>query len=220
MYGIPWSDGSGKTGLSPLAKNEHVSHPIVFVHGNGRSASDWECYFDIGPDKRRLWAITFDNSEVSHQSWATQLDSFIESLYDHVSFDKISIVAHSLGVTVSRLWINQYNNGRFDVDTFVGIAGANDGTSLCAGMLAFPVLPEQLKPCRKLAPQKIASLKKEIGDHDNNVDYYTICGTRDRFFVAQPDSPKLDHATNIEVNEDHDGARTNCVDLVYNLISI
>ncbi len=47
---------------------------------------------------------------------------------------KIDIVAHSLGVTIARKFMLDYPALGADVVAFVGIAGANHGTTVCRGM--------------------------------------------------------------------------------------
>jgi pimeloyl-ACP methyl ester carboxylesterase len=56
---------------------------------------------------------------------------FILAVRDYTGSDRFSIVAHSLGVTLARRTLQVHRALRRDLVAFVGIAGANHGTSLC-----------------------------------------------------------------------------------------
>jgi len=59
---------------------------------------------------------------------------FIEAVQQYTGSTQIDIVAHSLGVTVARKLMFDYPDLARDVVAFVGIAGANHGTTVCRGM--------------------------------------------------------------------------------------
>lgn len=59
---------------------------------------------------------------------------FIEAVQRYTGSRQIDIVAHSLGVTVARKLMFDYPDLARDVVAFVGIAGANHGTTVCRGM--------------------------------------------------------------------------------------
>lgn len=59
------------------------------------------------------------------------LYDFILAVRAYTGSDKFSIVAHSLGVTLARKVLQVHRELRADLVAFVGIAGANHGTSLC-----------------------------------------------------------------------------------------
>ncbi len=56
---------------------------------------------------------------------------FIVAVRDYTGSDRFSIVAHSLGVTLARRTLQLHPELRGDLVAFVGIAGANHGTSFC-----------------------------------------------------------------------------------------
>jgi pimeloyl-ACP methyl ester carboxylesterase len=59
---------------------------------------------------------------------------FVEAVQWYTGSAKIDIVAHSLGVTIARKFMADYPTLASDVVAFVGIAGANHGTTVCRGM--------------------------------------------------------------------------------------
>ena len=59
------------------------------------------------------------------------LYAFIRAVRTYTGSTKFSIVGHSLGVTVARATLKRHPSLRRDLVAFVGIAGANDGTTFC-----------------------------------------------------------------------------------------
>jgi len=59
---------------------------------------------------------------------------FIEAVQVYTGSPQIDIVAHSLGVTLARKLMAVYPKLARDVVAFVGIAGANHGTTVCRGL--------------------------------------------------------------------------------------
>jgi pimeloyl-ACP methyl ester carboxylesterase len=59
---------------------------------------------------------------------------FIEAVQTYTGSQQIDIVAHSLGVTLARRLMALYPQLARDVVAFVGIAGANHGTTVCRGL--------------------------------------------------------------------------------------
>lgn len=59
---------------------------------------------------------------------------FIEAVQFYTGSRQLDIVAHSLGVTIARKTMQDYPVLARDVVAFVGIAGANHGTTVCRGL--------------------------------------------------------------------------------------
>ncbi|MHB2022744.1 MAG: alpha/beta hydrolase family protein [Mycobacteriales bacterium] len=71
---------------------------------------------------------------------------FIEAVQTYTGSPQVDIVAHSLGVTLARDVMLRYPALARDVVAFVGIAGANHGTTVCRG------LATSYYGCNEIAP--------------------------------------------------------------------
>lgn len=218
---LPWDTGGAYGGWGGheyhatdpgLAGEEN---PVVFVHGNTHDACDWADhatrFLDRGYMGDQLWSITFANSSPTHDEMAVQLEDFVDNVLAYTGADSVDVVSHSLGVTGVRVWMadsaifadvdERLDVGigpRYDVvDTFVGCAGANEGTSTCG-----PVCQRGSganRPCAVISPactepggplHALNTPDETPGD----VDYYTLRGQLDYFYADNPDSPVLDGA--------------------------
>jgi len=213
---LPW-DPNGRYGgicgsyyVGDIPRREHV--PIVFVHGNTADATDWlplmERFLDRGDTGEDLWGITFRRASPSHDSMVGQLDNFVKRVREHTGHDAVHVVAHSLGVTGVRYWLDQRNRYSW-VDSFVGIAGANHGSGLCQHLDRSRV-PLPNGAVRFLNPSHLERPDHPLARLNQNetpgdVDYYTIRAPKDRFFPDNPTSPTLAGATNVTVPGSHDG---------------
>ncbi|HET6916804.1 MAG TPA: hypothetical protein VFH56_12000 [Acidimicrobiales bacterium] len=72
---------------------------------------------------------------------------FIEAVQAYTGSQQVDIVAHSLGVTIARETMRLYPALARDVVAFVGIAGANHGTSVCRGPME-----AEYYGCNEIAP--------------------------------------------------------------------
>lgn len=190
--------------------------PVVFVHGNQRDACDWETHAEFflkrGYRGDELWAVTFRDGSPSHEEMAATLEDFVFRVLEQADADQVSVVAHSLGVTGVRWWLSEYD--RYDlVETFVGLAGANHGTVLCrwadrAGLRGgtYKMSPFLRADYERDDDHPLARLNAE--ETPGDVDYYTVRGTGDPLFWGCPESPQLEGATNVVLETDHDGVRT------------
>lgn len=190
--------------------------PIVFVHGNGRDACDFdghaEYLLERGYPGDALWSITFERETSTHEEMAAQLGSFVEAIGRETGTEDVDLVGHSLGVTGIRYWIDGADH--YDrVGTVVGLAGANHGTWTCGPGCAAG--PGSTRICDFLSHSCADSPGEplyELNDPDETpgpTDYHTIRGTDDGFFRTRPTSPELDGAENVALEGvDHDGVRT------------
>jgi pimeloyl-ACP methyl ester carboxylesterase len=74
------------------------------------------------------------------------LYDFIHAVQAYTGSERFSIVAHSLGVTLARKVLKVHPELRGDLVAFVGIAGANHGTSFCP-----PGTETQVESCDEIA---------------------------------------------------------------------
>jgi hypothetical protein len=91
------------------------------------------------------------------------LYAFIQAVRGYTGSPRFSIVAHSLGVTLARKTLKVYPSLRADLVAFVGIAGANDGTSFCP-----PGSEGHVHSCDEIAAgtQWLADLNGENGSDE------------------------------------------------------
>ncbi len=237
---LPWSTGGdyggwggrefhGTDGVPALATTDRDRTPVVFVHGNQRDACDWlghaRFFLRRGYGGDDLWAMTFRDGTPSHPEMAAQLDAFVGKVREHTGAGRVAVVAHSLGVTGVRHWLA--TRDRYDwVETAVLLAGANHGTVLnswCAevGLDRGPyrVIDFLRADYDEREDHPLARLNEE--ETPGDVDYYTIRGTEDPLFWRCPDSPALEGATNVALEADHDGVRTEleAVEYVFEWVS-
>lgn len=185
--------------------------PVVFIHGNGSSSDVWDdtvqYLYDHGYGSRDIWTIDFDQTTPTHPEMAEQLDRFVHQVKDATGAEKVDIVGHSLGVTGARWWMLA-KDGHKDVESFIGIAGANHGITFATWACRFGIAYGIWKSsCFIRAdydsienhPLRVLNRNETFGD----VEYYTIRGTRDKLYSLDPDSPKICGATNYIVNETH-----------------
>lgn len=185
--------------------------PVVFVHGNTADAWSWlpmmESFLDRGDTGEDVWAITFRSPSPSHQDMAAQLDSFVRRVRDYTGYDEVDVVSHSLGVTGVRYWLDRYD--RLDwIDSFVGIAGANHGSSRCKRLARYKIPFGPGSANRFLNPNRLDDPTHPLRRLNENetpgdVDYYTLRATHDRFFRENPESPKLEGAEDRLIRSTH-----------------
>lgn len=192
--------------------------PIIFVHGNGRDASDWVPAMESlqkqsGVSGDSLWAITFERESSTHEEMAEQLEAFVTEVLAYTNQTQVSLVGHSLGVTGIRYWAAKYD--RYDdIDTFVGLAGANHGlyAARIGDWLGMGL--GKSRPSPFLNPAKMDDPEHPLVQLNENetpagVDWYTIRATNDRCFLRLPRSPELEGAIeNKVIHTSHDGLRT------------
>lgn len=255
---------------NPGLKGEET--PVVFVHGNTREACDFSDhatrYLERGYGGDQLWSITFRESTSTHAEMARQLEDFVRNVRTYTGADSVDVVGHSLGVTGVRTWMADLRESldrwpsveldpdhpaaapKFDVvDTFVGLAGANEGTWTCnlggpgcqkgpAGRTTTAEVCNVISPeCAQEPGEPLFDLNHhgydctdpespcEVNEtpHGDGTDYYTIRGTLDGFFLYNPESPTLEGAdANVVLQgRDHDAVRASdaSIELVYQWVT-
>lgn len=101
---------------------------------NGLGANNGSALFTPNPerDAERSEMGWDGNARVtSNDVNVPDLLGFIDAVRDYTGSPRFSIVAHSLGVTLARKALKVRPELRNDLVAFVGVAGANDGTSFC-----------------------------------------------------------------------------------------
>nr|CDJ83481.1 Lipase domain containing protein [Haemonchus contortus] len=157
-YGTQGSYG-GRT-----ASASTVSHtPVVFIHGNSdaalhlsKSATGWsntiEYFLDKGYTQAELYATSWGDTNTLNAAKRThncrdlvRLRRFVQAVLAYTGAPKVSLITHSMGVTLGRKLIK---GGAVDgpdgtcnlgtpltsnVDVFLGLAGGNFGLCACEG---------------------------------------------------------------------------------------
>jgi len=123
---------------------------------------------------------------------------FVEAVQRYTGSTQVDIVAHSLGVTLTRRLMELYPALAQDVVAFVGIAGANHGTTVCRG------LDTNYYGCDEIAPgtQWLAALNAH-GETYPPTQWMTVYdgAEGDPFFVGPDEpSPQLAGADNRTFN--------------------
>lgn len=135
--------------------------PVIFVHGNTVNASYFarpsstgvpSVYATLkaaGYNDCELFGITYlSPSEQANEpgnyhtsTKAAQVRDFIKAVKTYTGKSKVSILAHSLGVTVALHGIT-YGNLWSSIDTFVNVAGGLKGLATCLSVgFANPLFP-------------------------------------------------------------------------------
>lgn len=123
---------------------------------------------------------------------------FVEAVQWYTGSPQIDVVAHSLGVTIARRFMELYPSLARDVVAFVGIAGANHGTTVCRGA------EHSYYGCNEIAPGSpwLAELNAH-GETYPPTHWMTVYdgALGDPFYVG-PDapSPRLEGADNRTFN--------------------
>jgi pimeloyl-ACP methyl ester carboxylesterase len=133
--------------------------PVIFLHGNndtpyanntvcssfGRMQAMAQYFADNGYDPSELWALGYQGtqcdligdqtirSSFAHTNEANvpDLRRFVKAVLDYTGAKEVDIVAHSLGVTLTREWVRQDKAQRL-VRRFVAIDGPNHGIINCS----------------------------------------------------------------------------------------
>lgn len=210
------------------------SSPIIFIHGNYNSADNWrdvaEFLLGFGYVPNELWAVTYQDvsgGATSNANLSNMLDieNFVSDVLEYTGEDKVAIIGHSLGVTLGRAWMKEYNRYT-SVSHFIGIAGANHGVNFCG-----PASPSHSSPlCLEIGHPDSDFLtwlnQDDETPFDDIVQYMTLySGTNlDYFYPSSAvmydgstmdlwHSPLLEGAFNVQVPTDHMSIRTNMVSI-------
>lgn len=164
--------------------NPTRQHPVIFVHGNTRDASDWDeasrsvkqRFLDAGYSGQELWALSYNGRSTkslppafqcrtTNRANVSDLADFVKAVLAYTGAPKVDVVAHSLGVTIARRMLVDYPELAEAIEDFVGIAGPNHGTTVCRrAWLVWLIGWKEFVGCDELAPGS-AWLKSLNGPH-------------------------------------------------------
>lgn len=188
----------------------------MVVHGNTGEATDWvpmmERFVEAGDACDDLLGITFRQVSPFHERMAEHLDPFIGRIREYTGYETVNVVSHSLGVTGVRNWLAEYDRYGW-LDSFVGLAGANQGSSRCKALAEQNIKFGPAGSNWFLNPANLDESHHTLAQVNENetpgdIDYYTLRATDDRFFRQNPESPTLEGAVNEVVDTTHSGLLT------------
>jgi triacylglycerol lipase len=109
-----------------------VTHdPVIFVHGYGRTADDWNFMIThfkaAGWTDAELHTVSYGVLQ-SNVSVADLIKTKVDSILANTSATKVDIIAHSMGSLSSRYYIRNLG-GDAKVDAWVSLGGPNHGTT-------------------------------------------------------------------------------------------
>lgn len=140
------------------AKGAVSNTPVIFLHGNNDTPYPTSCngaygsihgmaqfFADHGYATSELWGLGYqgdqcdllldqnNRSEYAHSTIANvaDLDAFVRAVLTYTGAEQVSIVGHSLGVTLAREWMRQANTYGL-VRGLVGVDGPNHGIINCS----------------------------------------------------------------------------------------
>jgi pimeloyl-ACP methyl ester carboxylesterase len=142
-------------GVKPLRPRSHV--PVIFLHGNNDTPFPTTCnpfgyihnfaeyFLENGYQAGELWGLGYQGDQcdllsdptlksgVAHSTAAAVplLRAFVQAVIAYTGATRVDIVAHSLGVTVTREWMFQDHSYSM-VRSLVAIDGPNHGIIDCS----------------------------------------------------------------------------------------
>jgi triacylglycerol lipase len=119
------------SGAAIWANAASAIDPILFVHGYGGSASNWNTmigrFEKDGWTKSQLSAYSYNTSQSNVTTAEKVVKAEVEKLLKATKATKVDIVAHSMGSLNSR-WYIKFLGGESNVDEWVSLGGPNHGT--------------------------------------------------------------------------------------------
>jgi triacylglycerol lipase len=140
------------------AKVARRPDPVLLVHGFRGSSSGWQALETSlraqGYRDSELAAIDYDD-DASNVDVAHEIARGADALRARTGASHIAVVSHSMGAISSRYWLERLG-GAAEVDTWVSLAGVNEGTVWAYGCYV-------LTPCREMVPT--SSVLEGLNDH-------------------------------------------------------
>ena len=193
----------------------------MFVHGNNGDACNFEEHaqhlLNNGWTGDELYSITFADKAPYHEWMRDELDSFVQHVLSETGASQVNVVAHSLGVTGARFWMDDLD--RFSwVDTFVSLNGGNHGVCVCPGCYDTTLGTDYNKwlsagkSCKFIAVQCFADPNHPLyelnlpSETPGDIEYHTVRGFYDPLYYCNPYSPYLAGADNNLIYRNHTSA--------------
>lgn len=132
-----YGQGQRIRGFGGIKKGEPLNKtPIILVHGNGANSDTFirlaKLFYEAGYSRQEIWAFSYlgypsilQNLN-PHEENVEDLNQFVQAVLNYTGAKKVSLITHSLGVTLSLYWMKKFN-AYPQVETFVAAAGAVHG---------------------------------------------------------------------------------------------
>ena len=123
----------GGIGIYFLEKYDSKRTPVIFVYGAAGSPQDWKAFFnDFDQENFQLWFFEYPSGFRLAESGGA-LNHGIQLLQDYYGFDRLDVVAHSMGGLVSRYAVlKNYQQGNRYIKHFVTISSPFSGDDFAA----------------------------------------------------------------------------------------
>jgi pimeloyl-ACP methyl ester carboxylesterase len=93
-------------GVFFLEEYDSAKIPVLFVHGMGGSPQDWRFLVEnLDRSRFQPWLV-FYSSAIRLQPMADKFHEVVDELHIRYGFDRMAVVAHSMGGLVARSFVN------------------------------------------------------------------------------------------------------------------
>lgn len=131
----------GHSGLFFLEPFDANKKPVLFIHGITGTARDWR-HLVAGIDRQRLqpWLLNYPSGSAIHRV-ADTVNAMLNELQLTYGYDRLAVVAHSMGGLVARDIINRNlaQGRRAVVDEFIAISSPWGGHATAARAVNAPI---------------------------------------------------------------------------------
>ncbi len=173
-------------GIYFLEKYDPNRIPVLFVYGAAGSPQDWKTFFTkLDRTKYQPWFFYYPTGRRLDEMGGA-LNKGVESLHDFYEFDRLHVVAHSMGGMVARSFIakNVLDGSNDYISKFVTISTPWGGHEAAAQGIKHA--PEVVPSWRDMAAG--SAFQKELYPRrfDSKVDHLLIYGNKGKRSVVLP----------------------------------
>ena len=131
-------------GCDPDPDPDPGTRPIVFVHGMGGSGDQFQAqalrFASCGyPDN---YFAALDHNSIMDLDRQNRLDKLIDDVLDETGADKVELVGHSMGTSISKVYLSTANNAA-KVAHYVNVDGVG-GNKLFGGVPTLNIMATSL----------------------------------------------------------------------------
>lgn len=183
--------------LAPAGASATVGDPILFVHGYGGSASQFDSlkgrFSAAGWTSGQMATVSY-GKYTKNEAVASKVSTAVNALLAaNPGKSKVDLVSHSMGGLGTRYYVKNLG-GAAKVKTFVSLAGPNHGTNVsywCAFIFDFG--------CLQMVPGSSFLKALNAGDETPGAVNYATWWSPDDGTILPPTSTILNGAQNTQV---------------------